>query len=412
MSGLGHLLLDLGWQVTGSDLVANEEISQLHERGAQVCLGHADTNFAGPAPALLVYSSAIRQDNPELLEAERRGIPIVRRAVLLATLMRRACGICVAGMHGKTTTTALLAVTLENLSANPGYAVGGLVPQLPRHARLSPRCAGDSPPPLLVVEADESDGTLCEFRPQHAILLNVDAEHLDYYADLEAVCREFAAFGRQTREHLVFCADDRRLAEIFARQPGAVSYGFNPLATYRIVSGAPGPATADARLDTRFEVWHAGLRLGEFRIRLAGEKNISNAGAVVALLHRLGYAPERIAAAMADFAGAARRQQELFRDERFRVFDDYGHHPSEIQATLSALRGLEPRRLLVAFQPHRYTRTQQLLEEFTTCFKGCDRLWLTDIYPASEPAIPGVSAGRLMEAMRAAGQGVDRKSVV
>jgi UDP-N-acetylmuramate--L-alanine ligase/UDP-N-acetylenolpyruvoylglucosamine reductase len=406
MSGLGHLLLDLGWQVTGSDLVGNEEIRQLEERGARIHRGHASAHLQGAAPALVVYSSAIRQDNPELQEAERRRLPIVRRAVLLATLVRRVCGICVAGMHGKTTTTALLAYALEQLSANPGYAVGGLVPQLPRHARFSPRGSSKGSNPLLVVEADESDGTLCEFRPQHAIVLNVDAEHLDYYANLEAVCREFELFGRQTREHLVFCADDGRLAEIFARQPGAVSYGFNPLATYRLVratsrsSGSEMPAT-------RFEVWHAGAPLGTFRLRLAGEKNMSNAGAVVALLHRLGYEPDRIADAMADFTGAARRQQELFRDERFRVFDDYGHHPAEIEATLNALRELAPRRLLVAFQPHRYTRTQQLLKEFTGCFKGCTRLWLTDIYAASEDAIPGVSAVSLAEAMRAAGQGVE-----
>ena len=279
MSGLAHLLLDLGWRVAGSDLVAGDETRQLQERGARIHLGHSAEQLAVARPALVVYSSAIRLDNPELQAAEQRQIPIARRAVLLAALVNRQRGICVAGMHGKTTTSALLTFALENLSANPSYAVGALVPQLRRHARLSLECAdlsalstpGDlspgtgassarspkregsvSPPDgdkspaengdksphskgLFIAEADESDGTLSEFRPRHAIVLNVDAEHLDYYANLEAICREFANFVEHTRETLVFCADDPRLAELFARRPGAVSYGFHPLANYRLV---------------------------------------------------------------------------------------------------------------------------------------------------------------------------------
>src|SRR5882672_773411 len=297
MSGLAHLLLDLGWRVAGSDLVAGDETRQLQERGARIHLGHSAEQLAVARPALVVYSSAIRLDNPELQAAEQRQIPIARRAVLLAALVNRQRGICVAGMHGKTTTSALLAFALENLSADPSYAVGALVPQLRRHARLSPtgrsrreeaqikrgtRSAecGMKDQSLLtsaptencfIAEADESDGTLSEFRPQHAIVLNVDAEHLDYYANLEAICREFASFAQQTRETLVFCSDDSRLAELFARQPGAVSYGFHALANYRLViapsnsSRSRGDET-QTRLDqslltstpTRFEVWHSG----------------------------------------------------------------------------------------------------------------------------------------------------------
>jgi UDP-N-acetylmuramate--alanine ligase len=414
MSGLGHLLLDSGWRVAGSDLSLNEETRELHERGAQIQAGHDDALLKAFKPALVVYSSAIRLDNPELIAAEQARIPIVRRAVLLAGLVARAHGICVAGMHGKTTTTALLAFALENLSANPGYAVGARVPQLARHARLAPQVPGAAsgsksptgPQPdsdYLLVEADESDGTLSEFRPRHAIVLNVDAEHLDFYASLEAVCREFAEFGRQTREHLIFCADDSRLAELFASQPNAVSYGFNPLASYRLVikNGDVREAT------TEFAVWHAGQKLGDFGVGLLGEKNVSNAGAVVALLHRLGYEPARIAPALRPFRGAARRQELLFSDERFRVYDDYGHHPAEIEATLQALRGLRPRRLLVAFQPHRFTRTQHLQAEFTRCFRNCERLWLAEIYAASEPAIPGVTGATLAASMQAAGQAVE-----
>ncbi|PYJ05641.1 MAG: hypothetical protein DME25_08090 [Verrucomicrobia bacterium] len=446
MSGLGHLLLDLGWRVAGSDLVANEEVGQLRARGAQIHLGHAARDLLAARPSLVVYSSAIRLDNPELQAAEERQIPLVRRAVLLAAILHGQRGICVAGMHGKTTTTALLAFALENLGASPGYAVGGLVPQLGRHARLAPQQSAvggqpsdpsgchrpaaqlpagsrpnspaDSPrhlAPYFIAEADESDGTLSQFRPHHAVVLNVDEEHLDFYANLEAVCREFANFGRQTRETLIFCADDARLAELFARQPGAISYGFHPLAAYRLVSkvrrarseGAGAGGVSDVTGHTAFEVWHGRDKLGDFSLRLIGAKNVSNAGAAVALLHRLGYAPEHIALAIADFGGAVRRQQELFRDQRFGVFDDYAHHPAEIDATLEAFQGLGARRLLVAFQPHRYTRTLHLLSEFATCFKACDRLWVTEIYAANEIQIPGINGARVAEAIRATGQAVE-----
>ena len=411
MSGLGHLLLDLGHRVAGSDLVLNEEVHQLKARGAQIRIGHSAADFIDAKPSLVVYSSAIRRDNPELQSAEQLQIPIVRRAVLLAALLHRQRGICVAGMHGKTTTTALLAYALTKLNARPSYAVGALVPQLVPHARFSvgPSHSSAGASPFFVIEADESDGTLRQFHPEHAILLNVDAEHLDYYIDLEAVCREFGDFAAQVRSRIVFCADDSRLAELLARRPDTISYGFHSLAQYRIVVRPPSQpgawpmahGSASAVCRQSFELWRDGQKLGDFSIRLIGQKNVSNAAAVIAFLHQLGFAPEAIAAAIADFSGAARRQQELFRDERFRVFDDYGHHPCEIEATLKAFKDLAPRRLLVAFEPHRFTRTQALMHEFATCFQDADRLWVTDIYAASESEIPGVTSARLVEAIRA-----------
>jgi len=415
MSGLGHLLLDLGHRVAGSDLAANDEMAQLIARGAQIHIGHDATKLVQAAPVLVVYSSAIRRDNPELQAAERLQIPIVRRAVLLAALLHRKHGVCVAGMHGKTTTAALFAFALDKLGANPSYAIGAQVPQLLPHARFTLESANLPPAPMLgtkswdfkdlfVAEADESDGTLREFRPAHAILLNVDAEHLDFYANLDAVCREFDNFALQVSDRVVFCADDARLSELLARRPSAVSYGFHPLAQYRIVPSRPiAPAQSPGVSHRSFETWHNGQKLGAFTTRLLGEKNLSNAGAVIALLHQLGFAPEAIAAAIADFTGAARRQQELFSDARFRVFDDYGHHPVEIEATLKAFKSLGARRLLVAFQPHRYTRTQALMGEFATCFKDADRLWVADIYAASEPEIPGVTSAKLVEAITQAG---------
>src|SRR5438067_1901020 len=202
MSGLGHLLLDLGFQVTGSDLLDSAEVHQLLARGARIQAGHAAEHLGSHA-ALVVYSSAIHQDNPELEAARKRNIPAVRRAVLLASLLHRQQGICVAGMHGKTTTTAMLAFALEQLGQRPSYAVGALVPQLEPHARFSTNVPSSpsGPEPLFVVEADESDGTLGQFHPKHALVLNVDAEHLDHFANLEAIIAEFQQFASQTEGH-------------------------------------------------------------------------------------------------------------------------------------------------------------------------------------------------------------------
>ncbi len=404
MSGLGHLLLDLGHRVVGSDLLMNQDIQQLRQRGAQIQIGHAPELLHETRPALVVYSSAIRLNNPEMMAAQELNIPMVRRAALLAALMSRQLGICVAGMHGKTTTTALLAFALEHLHGTPSYAVGAQVPQLEPHARFQ-TMHGQTVDnlPYFIVEADESDGTLREFNPHHAIVLNVDEEHLDYYANLEAVCREFKTFAAQTSGHLVFCADDPQLARLYSDQPGAISVGFHPLATYHIRNFKDGGSTMAGSL---FEIWRGGELLGEFALSLIGEKNASNAAAVIALLHLLGYPPSDIARAIGPFKGASRRQQELFRDRRFRVFDDYGHHPQEIRATLRALKALGSRRLLVAFQPHRYTRTQHLLHEFTSCFDDADKLWITEVYAANEPEIPGVNGTRLAESIRVRGRNV------
>jgi len=395
MSGLGHLLLDLGHPVYGSDLAGSEELRQLRARGAEMRVGHHKEQLAEVKPGLVVYSPAIRVENPELKEARAMGVPIVRRALLLAALLNRQKGICVAGMHGKTTTSALLTFALERLGVAPGYAIGALVPQLERHARI-----GSGQSSWFVAETDESDGTLLEFQPEYSIVLNVDEEHLDYYENVDAILRQFEQFAQQTKREVLFCADDLRLAELYAWHPRAVSFGFHSLATYRAVEvQCEGGRTS-------FEVWTVGQRLGKFSIGLGGEKNASNACAVIAMLHRIGFSPEQIAEAIRDFTGAARRQELLFSDERFRVYDDYGHHPTEVEATLRALKSFPHRRLLVAFQPHRFTRTQHLFHRFVTAFKQADALWLTDVYAASEEEIPGVHAEKLADAIRATGQRV------
>jgi UDP-N-acetylenolpyruvoylglucosamine reductase len=423
MSGLGHLLLDLGCRVLGSDLALNQDIEELRARGAEIFIGHRAEQVTAAAPILVVYSSAIRSGNPELRAAEEMQVPVVRRAVLLAALVHRQRGLCVAGMHGKTTTTALLTYVLEKLNASPSYAIGARTPQFARAARFvdgsrgergagTPRepAGGDAcaTEPWFAVEADESDGTLTQFHPHGAIVLNVDEEHLDFYTNLESVCCEFEIFGRQTSGPLIFCADDARLSRLFARHPQAFSYGFHALAQYRIELKAGQKAALSANANSNcFEIWHKGACLGQFSTLLLGEKNISNAAAVIALLHQLGFDLSAVGDAVASFRGVCRRQEELFHDSRFRVIDDYGHHPAEIQATIAALKSLRPRRLLVAFQPHRFTRTHYLLEQFATCFTGADQLWVSEVYSANEQEIAGASGQRLAQAIGDKGQAVE-----
>lgn len=413
MSGLGHLFLDIGFKVFGSDIQNNIEAEELRARGAVIHQGHDAAHLDEAQPSLVVYSSAVKPENPELRRAVENGLPVARRAVALAALCSRQRGVCVAGMHGKTTTSAWLAWCLEQIGADASYAIGWRMLQLKPHARY--KTTGVSQPPWFVVEADESDGTLGQYRPHFAIVLNLDEEHLDYFGDFETICRQFKQFAARAQGGVVYCRDDERLSELLSGVAGAVSYGFHPLADYRLEARLcrrpPGPAEKVSdnheAIPACFEVWHERRRLGEFQTVLRGEHNISNAGAVIATLHQMGYTAQQIAPAVASFLGAARRQEELYRDGRFRVFDDYGHHPREIRATLRAMRAMKPRRLLVAFQPHRYTRTRDLLEDFAKSLAEADRLWLMEIYPASEPAIPGINSELLAKAVRKHGKAAE-----
>lgn len=451
MSGLGHLLLDLGHRVAGSDVAVNEETRQLSTRRALIHQGHRAAQILAAQPTLVIYSSAIRADNVELLAAQQQAIPTVPRAVVLAALLSRRRGVCAAGMHGKTTTAALLAFALDQLGAKPSYAIGAEVPQLFPHARLVPPRPSASLPPnspaggpaslpantpsprpsppmgerekglrsaaeipaipqgWFVIEADESDGTLHLYQPKDAIVLNVDEEHLDHYGSIEVIVQEFHLFAAQITGTLIYCADDPRLVAMFSGRPHAYSYGYDSRANYRIqVPVAYSPSTEEKAGGRRhFDLWKDQRCLGHFAIRLLGEKNISNAAAVIAMLDQAGFDAAAIARAIEPFTGAARRQQELFRNDAYRIFDDYGHHPREISATLQALKQLGGKRLLVAFQPHRYTRTQHLLGQFANCFRAADRLWITNVYAASEDPIPGISGETLAAAVRAQGQAVD-----
>ncbi|MCF7669462.1 MAG: UDP-N-acetylmuramate--L-alanine ligase [Verrucomicrobia bacterium] len=407
MSGVGHMLLDLGFDVAGSDLICNRDVGALVERGARIFLGHDAERLLRENPVLVVFSSAVTEGHPELDAARNAGIPVARRAALPAALITRRMGVCVAGMHGKTTTSAMLAWTLDCLGTRPSYAVGASMLQLAPNARftggMADACMSDG---WFVVETDESDGTLEMFKPRCSVLLNIDEEHLDHYRDMLGVVRAFEGFISSTSDRIVYCSDDPVLRRLCAGLDKAVSYGFCEDADYRI--GAmefvrAGGIDDDYTAFTRFSMWRHGELLGEFELQLLGEKNVSNAAAVVALLHQYGFAPESIARALRVFKGTVRRQHEIFRDTDLRIIDDYAHHPMEIKPTLKALKQITPGRLLVAFQPHRYSRTKHLVSKFASCFEDADVLWLTDIYSANEPAIPGVSGMMIANAVRASG---------
>ena len=414
VSALGHLFLDLGFQIVGSDLESNMAIDQLQNRGARIHIGHCEEHVLEAKPVVVIMSSAIPSGNVESLAAEKLKIPMTLRGSALACLIRMCKSVCVAGMHGKSTTSAMLAYALGQMDGDSSYSIGALVPQLNPHGRIrdvlsSKNSVHDT---LFVAESDESDVTFNSIVPHHAIVLNVDHEHLDYFSGFDSVCHEFEAFANRVKDRLVYCADDASLARMFAGWSNAVSFGFSPGADYRAkLSDEASNVSDDAAIVmSRFVVFFHGKLLGEFAIRLAGEKNVSNATAVIAMLHQLRYSPGAIGSAMNSFRGVARRQDEIYRNSAVRVFEDYGHHPAEIRATLSALRGLNPGRLLVIFQPHRFSRTRFLIEDFGACFEQADRLWITDIYSAGEKPISGVLSESLVQSIRGRGQLVEHVS--
>ena len=396
MSGLAHLALDAGFRVGGSDLNPKDCLESLKGRGVAIELGHTSGHLDGFKPDLLVLSSAIPEDNPQFEAAKQWNVPMVHRAALLGAISRSKRSLCVAGMHGKTTTSGMLAYALQNLNAPMSHAIGGQVPQLVRHgnhiAPLSPSDSAVGNPPYMVVETDESDGSLLQFEPDHAICLNIDREHMDYYQSMEDIVQVFEDFRDRVRGKTLYCVDDARLRDVFMGREQAISYGFSPLAVYQIENHRP---ASHSNPYHRFSLRHGRRSHDDFEISIHGRDNVSNAAAVVVMLLELGYAVHDIRYAIRDFRGVDRRQQVLFQDTNYAVIDDYGHHPTEIASTLGSLRSRTEGRLLVAFQPHRYTRTASLMAEFQQCFRQADRLWLCDIYAAHENPLPGISSESL-----------------
>jgi len=380
MSGIAEVLLHLGFEVSGSDMNSGALTQRLEELGAQVWIGH-DAAHVGDAD-VLVYSSAVPDSNPELMDARERGIPIIRRAEMLAELMRLKHGVAVAGSHGKTTTSSLVATVLTEGGLDPTVIVGGKLLALGGTAILG---GGE----YLVAEADESDGTFLRLDPTVAVVTNVDREHLDHYRDMDAIREAFVDFMDRVPFYgkVIACADDQELVRLLPRiRWTPFTYGTGPDCELRVAQ----ESADDSGMRLRF--WLRGDELGTCQVPLFGHHNALNAAAAVATGLELGLGFEGIANALACFAGVGRRLEQRGEFDGVLVVDDYGHHPTELRVTLSALRGSFERRLVVIFQPHRFTRTREHHEEFAEVLAAADYVGLLPIYAASEEPIAGVES--------------------
>ncbi len=391
MSGLAELLLNMGYRITGSDLKRTETVERLEQLGAKVFIGHEPTQAEGAH--VVVYSSAVAKDNVEVQGARARGIPVIPRAEMLAELMRLKYGIAVAGTHGKTTTTSMVAAVLGEGGFDPTVVVGGRVHALGANARLG---QGE----FLVAEADESDGSFLKLTPTIAVVTTVDAEHVDYYPSIEAIRETFLQFANKVPFYgaVVLCLDQPNIQLMIPRVE-------KRLLTYGLESGAELTArrVVLSGLTSHFEVVHRGRALGECQLQVPGTHNVLNALAGIAVGLDLDIPFTTIARALGGFSGVQRRFQIKGEARGVLVVDDYGHHPAEIRATLAAAKAGFDRRVITVFQPHRYTRTLHLRQEFLTAFYQADVLLVMDIYPAGEPPIPGVHARDLAEGIVAHG---------
>ncbi len=390
MCGLAELLANQGYRVSGSDLRESANTERLRALGIAVAIGHDAAHVADAD--VVVFSSAVRADNPELRRADALKIPVIGRAEMLAEVMRLKDGVAVAGSHGKTTTTSLIGHVLDATGLDPTVVVGGRVLTAERAPSTTRVGAGA----LLVAEADESDGSFLRLAPVIAVVTNVDPEHLDHYGSYDALQDAFATFCNRVPfwGAAVLCLDHPGVQSLLPRMKRrAITYGTSAQADW---------VAHDLRRDgdgIGFEVRHAGEELGRARTRLPGRHNALNALATLAVAHELEVPFRRAADALGTFLGIERRFERKGEVGGVRVVDDYAHHPAEIEATLAAAREVHAGRLVVAFQPHRYSRTRDLWEEFTRCFHMADVLVLTEIYAAGEDKIPGIEAEALARAI-------------
>lgn len=382
MSGLAALLIELGHEVRGSDKVSTMEIERLRRLGLQFHEQHQHEH--ANTAELIVFSSAIKDDNPVLVSGRKLGKPLARRAEALAAIMRAKRGVVVAGMHGKTTTSAMAAHVLREGGLHPSHYVGAEIPILGTNAHWDAR--GE----WFVAEGDESDGTLGVFHPEHALILNIEEEHLDFYRDLEAIESVFKKFIQQTSGTVFFSVDDVTATRVCG-DARRISFGFAKDADYR---------AEDVQLHdfkSVFCTYRGSDKLGEVVLNVPGHHNVHNAIGVIALATELGVAFGKIAKSLREFEHARRRFEIKYASERFLLVDDYAHHPTEIRATLKTARAVGRKRVLTMFQPHRYSRTKALGKQFGEAFDDADRVVVTDVYPASETPIPGVSGQTIVD---------------
>ncbi|MDD5432193.1 MAG: UDP-N-acetylmuramate--L-alanine ligase [Candidatus Omnitrophica bacterium] len=388
MSGIAQLFLKNGVKVSGSDLKESHSTNELKAKGAEIFIGHDAQNINGAS--LVIYSSAIKDNNPEIILAKKQGIPLIKRAEALAQLMSEKSVVAVSGSHGKTTTTSLISYLLIEAGLNPTVAVGGILRNIGTNAFF-----GNGK--FFVAEADESDGSFLYYRPKYSIVTNIDREHLDYYTDFESELKAFRKFIDQTDKTgcVFYCKDDDNLNNLLkGYKHKKISFGLKENAEVYAKS------IIFEGLSSEFDCFHKEKFVGKFSLSLGGRHNISNALSVIALGLELGLDLKFIKKALKDYKGSGRRAEIKYKDNDYLVIDDYAHHPTEIKATLSALKNLQKNRVITVFQPHRYSRTKLLLEEFKKAFDMADYLILTDIYAASEEPIEGVTGEILAELIK------------
>lgn len=391
MSGIAEVLLNLGYAVSGSDLKESDVTRRLVGLGARIAVGHRPENLVDAD--VVVISSAVKKDNPEVVAAKLKKIPVIPRAEMLAELMRLKYAVTIAGSHGKTTTTSMVATVLNAAGLDPTAVVGGKVNVLGSNAQL-----GKSD--LMVVEADESDGSFLHLHPAIAVVTNIDAEHMDHYGTLDQLKGAFVEFCNRVPFYglNVLCLDHPNVQALLpSLEKRSVTYGTSHNADYRL---------EDVRLEgftSKFRAFRRGHDLGEFSVCMVGAHNALNALAVIAVADELDIPLETVRHALATFGGVQRRFTVRGEVRGIRVVDDYGHHPAEVRATLAGARSAFGQRVVAVFQPHRYSRTHDLMSDFVTCFNDADVLFVSGVYAAGEEPIPGVTGAALADAVRAHG---------
>jgi UDP-N-acetylmuramate--alanine ligase len=391
MSGIAEVLLNLGYQVSGSDLKESDVTRRLVSLGARIVYGHRAENLHDTE--VVVISSAVKRDNPEVVAARAHKIPVIPRAEMLAELMRLKYSVAIAGSHGKTTTTSMVASVLNAAGMDPTAVVGGKVNVIGSNARL-----GKSD--LMVVEADESDGSFLRLHPSIAVVTNIDPEHMDHYRSLDLLKTAFVEFCNRVPFYglNVLCLDHPNVQALLPLiEKRVVTYGSSHAADYRIEA---------VKLDgfsTQFRAFRHDIDLGLFTVKMVGAHNAMNALSVIAVAEELDVPLDIVRAALAEFGGVQRRFTVKGEAKGVMVIDDYGHHPAEVKATLAGARRAFGRRLMVAFQPHRYTRTQDLMSDFVSAFNDADVVLISSIYAAGEDPIPDVSGRALADAIAAHG---------
>jgi UDP-N-acetylmuramate--L-alanine ligase/UDP-N-acetylenolpyruvoylglucosamine reductase len=389
MSGIAALLLELGHEVSGSDKIRSLETDRLQLLGLRFRREHRADDAR--AADVIIYSSAIRLENPILTSARESGKLLLRRAEALAAIMRGKRGIIVAGMHGKTTTSSMVAHALREGGLHPSHYVGAEIPILGTNAHW------DAQGEYFVAEGDESDGTIRFFHPEHTLLLNIEEEHLDFYADLAAIELIFTQLLKQTSGKVFYCADDANVKRLCEVRPRAISFGFAGNADYR------GTDIELKDFASVFCVYQHGKQLGEAILSVPGQHNVSNALGVIALGMELGIPFEKIKKSLAQFEHARRRFEIKYESDRFLLVDDYGHHPTEIRATLKTAKSIGRKRVLTMFQPHRYSRTKALRQEFGRAFHDAEHVVVTDVYGSNEAPVAGVTGQLIADELTAQG---------